>query len=97
MSDLESMIRAIIRTEVAAALAERVSVTREAIDRDEQQHYSVARVAALLDVSTDYVYDRIADKSITRVVELGSGQTKQRISARELQRFINSRTHGRAP
>jgi hypothetical protein len=60
-----------------------------------ERHYSVAKVAEILEVSTDYVYDRIADKSIAKVVELGSGQTKQRISASVLQKFIDRRTHGK--
>lgn len=55
-------------------------------------HYSVAKVAELLEVSTDYVYARIADGKLKKVVELGAGQSKQRISASTLQAFLDERT-----
>lgn len=55
--------------------------------------YSVAATAALLDVSDDYVYDRIKDGSL-RAVELGSGRPKQRVRADDLQAFIDGRTFG---
>ena len=59
-----------------------------------EPHYSVSTVAAKLECSTDYVYDRIKDGSLTKVVELGSGQAKQRIPASVLQAFIDARTFG---
>lgn len=55
--------------------------------------YSVAAAAELLEVSTDYIYDRIKADDFP-VVELGHGRAKQRISATALQAFIDSRTFG---
>lgn len=57
--------------------------------------YSVAAVAERLEVSTDYVYDRIKSGEIP-VVELGSTRAKQRVRADDLQEFIDDRTFGRA-
>ena len=59
-----------------------------------ERHYSIASVATILDVSTDFVYARIADGGLKKVVELGSGQAKQRISASTLQAYLDSRTYG---
>lgn len=56
--------------------------------------YSVASVAKHLEVSTDYVYERIKSNDLP-VVELGHGRAKQRIRADDLQAFIDSRTFGR--
>jgi len=56
--------------------------------------YSVAAAAELLGVSRYYIYDRIADGQIRRVVELGTGNHKQRIRADVLQEFIDSRSYG---
>lgn len=55
--------------------------------------YSVASAAELLEVSTDYVYDRIND-GLLRVAELGSTKSKTRIRADDLQAFIDARTFG---
>ena len=56
--------------------------------------FTVAGAAEVLGVSTDYVYARINQGEL-KVVELGTGtKAKQRISATELQRFIDSRTFG---
>jgi excisionase family DNA binding protein len=60
-----------------------------------ERHYSVAAVAELLEVSTDYVYARIKDGSLL-VVELGTSRSKQRISASVLQTFLDRRTYGTA-
>ena len=57
--------------------------------------YSVAKVAQLLDVSTDYVYRAIKAGSIP-VVELGSTRAKQRVKASALQKFIDDRTFSEA-
>lgn len=53
--------------------------------------YSVASVADRLEVSTDYVYDRISAGDLA-VTELGHGRAKQRIRADVLQAFIDGRT-----
>lgn len=58
-----------------------------------EPHYKVAKVAELLDVSVDWVYDRIKAGDIKKVVELGSGKPNQRIPASELQRFLDVRTY----
>jgi excisionase family DNA binding protein len=55
--------------------------------------YSVASVAELLEVSKDYVYDRIKS-GVLAVVELGDERAKQRIRADVLQAFIDSRSYG---
>lgn len=55
--------------------------------------YSVAKVADLLEASTDYVYDRIKDNSLA-VVELGHGRAKQRIRHDVLVAFIDKRSFG---
>lgn len=57
--------------------------------------YSVAMVAGILGTSTDYVYDRIKSR-VFPVVELGDTKGKQRIRADDLQKFIDSRTFGKA-
>jgi excisionase family DNA binding protein len=57
--------------------------------------YSVAAAAELMEVSVDYVYDRIHAGELT-VVELGHGRAKQRIRADVLQAFIDARTFGGA-
>lgn len=59
-----------------------------------ERHYSVAKVAELLEVSKPWVYARIADGRIASVVELGDSKAKQRISASALQAFLNKRTYG---
>lgn len=95
MESMEDIIRRIVREELDRAFdTSAVRVERQVIATNPLAHYSVAKVAELLDVSTDYVYDRIADKSLEKVVELGGGQAKQRISAVELQRYIDQRTYG---
>jgi len=55
--------------------------------------YSVASAAQLLEVSADYVYDRINAGELA-VTELGHGRAKQRIRADVLQTFIDTRTSG---
>jgi excisionase family DNA binding protein len=61
--------------------------------REAVRLYSVATVADLLEVSTDFVYDRIKS-GVLPVVELGDTKAKQRIRADALQDFIDSRTFG---
>ncbi|MCU1598547.1 MAG: binding domain, excisionase family [Glaciihabitans sp.] len=58
--------------------------------------YSVATVAERLDVSKDWVYDRINAGALA-VVELGDTKTKQRIRADVLQAFIDGRSYGSKP
>lgn len=60
-----------------------------------EAHYSVATVAQLLEVSDQWVYDRINDGTFSTVVELGYGRAKQRIAASVIQRFLDERTHRR--
>jgi excisionase family DNA binding protein len=55
--------------------------------------YSVASAATQLEVSPDYIYDRIHNGDLA-VTELGSGRPKQRIRADVLQAFIDARTFG---
>lgn len=57
-----------------------------------EPHYKVAKVAELLDVSVDWVYDRIKSGELGRVVELGGERQNQRVPASELQRFLDERT-----
>lgn len=57
-----------------------------------EPHYKIAKVAELLDVSQQWVYDHIKSGDIKKVVELGSGKPNQRIPASELQRFLDERT-----
>lgn len=59
-----------------------------------EPHYKVAKVAELLDVSVQWVYDRIKSGEIARVVELGTGKGNQRVPASELNRFLEERTFG---
>jgi len=59
-----------------------------------EPHYKVAKVAELLDVSVQWVYDRIKDGTFQRVVELGTGKGNQRVPASELNRFLEERTFG---
>lgn len=62
-----------------------------------EAHYSVATVARLLDVSDQWVYDRIKEGTFSSVVELGDGRAKQRIPASVVQRYLDERTHYREP
>lgn len=55
--------------------------------------YTIAEVAEVLRVSTDYVYDRIREGVLARV-DLGTSRAKQRIRADVLQKFIDSRSFG---
>lgn len=54
--------------------------------------YSVAKVAELLDVGVDFVYDRIKTGEFHSVVELGTSRGKQRIPASVLNEWIEQRT-----
>lgn len=54
--------------------------------------YSVEKVAELLEVGNDYVYDRIKTGEFKVIVELGTTRPKQRIPASELNRWISERT-----
>lgn len=59
-----------------------------------EPHYSVAKVAQLLDVSRHWVYRRIREGAFS-VVELGGNErSNQRIAASELQRFLDANTYG---
>lgn len=58
-----------------------------------ERHYSVAKVAELLEVSKPWVYARIKS-GVFAVVEIGDEKQKQRIPASVLQRYIDSRTYG---
>lgn len=53
----------------------------------------VSEVAEHLGVGIDWVYRRI-DRGEFAVVELGDTRKNQRITAPELQRFIDERTYG---
>lgn len=55
--------------------------------------YSVAKVAEILETGDDFVYSRIKDGSLP-AVQLGTGRSKQRIRADDLQVFIDQRTQG---
>lgn len=57
--------------------------------------YSVASVAERLEMSADWVYDRIKAGELA-VVEFGSTRAKQRVRADVLQAFIDSRSFGGA-
>lgn len=106
-TSFEEIIRRIIREELEAALpavARAATPTSPAAPApapakpdsvDRRQHYSVAAAAKILQVSGDYVYDRINDGAFA-VLELGSGRSKQRISGQELDRFIAQRSFPRS-
>ena len=87
--NITAAIRKLVREEVAAILR-RTRVTTVVVDP--RRIYSVASAAELLGVSTDYVYSRVKDGSITRLVDLGGSKAKYRIRADALQAFIDSRT-----
>lgn len=55
--------------------------------------FRISEAAEILGVSSAYIYSKISKGEIG-VVELGDSKAKQRISAIELQRFIDSRTYG---
>lgn len=57
-----------------------------------EPHYSVAKVAELLDVGLDWVYDRIKSGEFSAVVELGTSRPKQRIPASVLNAYLAERT-----
>ncbi|WP_187270726.1 helix-turn-helix domain-containing protein [Lacisediminihabitans profunda] len=91
---MEDIVRRIVREEIEAAFdTSAVRVERQVIAINPQAHYSVAKAAELLDVSRAWVYTRIQSGEI-RVVELGGGQAKQRISTVELQRYLDRRAYG---
>jgi excisionase family DNA binding protein len=92
MASIEDRVREIVREELAAELeSQTVRVERHVVEVNPQRLYAVAKAAALLGVSTDYVYDRIKPGELA-ATELGHGRAKQRISAVELQRFIDARS-----
>lgn len=62
-----------------------------------ERQYSVKSAAELLDVSIDYVYARLEDGELPRLLDLGGGKAKYRIPASDLQRFIDSRTSSKKP
>lgn len=96
METIDDLLRRIIREEVRSALSARQPLgPGEAAAPDPRRLYSVATVAELMEMSTDWVYARINAQELA-VVELGSTRTKQRISAGELERFISERTFGGA-
>ena len=91
MDSVEEVIRAIVQDELQN-LAPRTGPAVQIVAESPNRLYSVAAVAKLFEVSTDWVYDRINSGALA-VVELGDGKAKQRISVTELQRFIDSRTY----
>lgn len=58
--------------------------------------YTVAGAAEHMLVSPNWVRAQIKSGEL-RAVELGSTRSKTRVRADDLQRFIDSRTHGVAP
>lgn len=57
-----------------------------------ERQYSVKSAADLLDVSTQYIYDRMDAGELPRRLDLGGGKAKYRIPASDLQAFIDART-----
>ena len=57
-----------------------------------EPHYSVVKVAELLDVGRDFVYDRIKSGEFRAIVELGTSRPKQRIPASVLNEWLAERT-----
>jgi len=55
--------------------------------------YSVRSVAERLEMSRQWVYDRITAGDI-RAVEFGGSRAKTRVRADDLQAFIDARTFG---
>ena len=94
MQNIENIVREIARQEIASRESERVTQALRTVvvhRVSEHTHYSVRTVAELLEVSLDYVYDKINAGRI-KTVELGDGRSKQRIPATELARFVNDRS-----
>jgi len=88
---MEDIVRRIVREELAGLAPAPASPKPQApLPADPfaiEPLYSVAKVAQLLDVSTDYVYRAIKAGDIP-VVELGSTRAKQRVRAEDLARFV---------
>lgn len=55
--------------------------------------YRVTEVQDILGVGHSFVYDLI-NAGVLPVVELGTGRSKQRVRADDLQAFIDARTFG---
>ena len=98
-ASIEDALRHIIREELAAwvrvPLEPAVALPAsegKATSRplDPLQLYSVAEAAAVLHMSPEWVYRRINDGQMG-VVEFGSGRSKRRIAAAEIERFITMR------
>ncbi|MGV8912489.1 MAG: helix-turn-helix domain-containing protein [Rhodoglobus sp.] len=92
MESIEDIIRKIAREEVRRVRPEEVASVK-IVEASANQLFSVRAVARLLEVSADYVYDRIRSGEL-RTVELGGGKLKQRIHVEELQKFIRNRSGG---
>lgn len=59
-----------------------IVLTKEATGRETvEPHYSMAKVAELLEVGVDWVYERIDNGEFSTVVELGTTRGKMRIPA----------------
>jgi len=94
MASIEDIIRRIVREELAAVAPEPpVLAPQSEVPWNPRALYSVAKAAELLDVSTDYVYRAIRDGRLPSV-ELGSERAKRRVSAADLERFIEARKRG---
>ena len=89
---IEAAIRKIIREELARARPDAPAARREVVGIEVERQCSVKSVALILDVSADYVEDRIKDGSLPRRLDLGSTRAKYRIPASDLQAFIDART-----
>jgi excisionase family DNA binding protein len=94
MDSIDAQIRKTIREEVERAIA---ALPKPAAplpwDDHPDRHYSIATVAELLEVSTSWVYSRIASGEL-RVVELGDSKAKQRIAASTLRAYLAGRSYG---
>lgn len=89
---IEAEIRKIVREELARTRREPPAVRGEAVGVEVERQYSVKSVADLLEVSTQYIYDRMDDGELPRRLDLGGGKAKYRIPASDLQAFIDART-----
>lgn len=102
-NSIDDHIRQIIREEVRSELSKQRSNLRTAKDAiqglplplqvgEVERQYSVKSAAELLEVSVQYIYDRIDDGELPRRLDLGGTKAKYRIPATDLQAFIDNRT-----
>lgn len=102
-ANIEDLIRAIVQVELRNELAKQrhnLRIPNNLVpglrlpqrDGEVERQYSVKSAADLLEVSVQYIYDRMDDGELPRRLDLGGGRGKYRIPATDLQTFIDNRT-----